>query len=358
MRLLIANRYGFPARSPLNCPRLGGSDPALSAARKATNSAAESRRFRRAPSGQKRGGMKHGKRKSNRRPVSKERIRQASYAKSHGLLSKRAKLGNGRLSRAVNKKLDVLSTAKAVPTYEFHEGQKRATIATPAERKGVKVTREQLARAKEAGLLTVGNKVIIPRKGDYQKALDEGLTAGHRPATEDSGAVDTILLSPLGIRNFADLYRALNSGVIDHKYLGDTKRLYAFTIFGYHPRAGATFLDGPMLVDYLQKYQWDTNEEAFQNFELLTVPYGSHLGPTPASIRDFNRLRFRTRQDRREGQKRSHHRSVRKAMKLDQLELDQKHADRMKQYRLVKGESLRVKNRDRMRQKRATLRET
>lgn len=272
--------------------------------------------------------MKQGKRKSNRRPVSKERIRQASYAKQQGLLSKRAKLSGGKLSRPVNKKIEALLAARAVPTYEFRPGAKRAVISEPAIRKAMKVKPAQEKRAREAGLMVVNHRLIVPKKGDYQRANREGLTAGYRPPSEESYGVDTILLSPLGIRNFADLRKALLSGSMD-RYVGKANddRLFAFTIFGYHPRGGITFLDGQSLQEYLNKYQWDDNEEAFQNFELMTVPYDSDLGPTPMEVIRHNRMRFASRQDRREGLKRKHYKVTQRRRALTEEEvISRKHA--------------------------------
>jgi hypothetical protein len=261
-----------------------------------------------------------GKRQA-RKPVSRERIAQAKYAKAHGLLSKSAKLDNGKLSRGVAKKIAALEELRAVPTYEYRQGAKRAHVLDSATRVPFKVNKSLAQKLKAQQFEVFGNFALIPNEGRtaksnrYIRQLEKGEPAGIRRMTHQASiggekpnrvaadTVEVIALDTMGISNYADLHRALTSGLIDEMAKHDDE-IFSFTFFGYHPRDlsgggyAGQFFDGKELAEYLERYKW--TEEAFDNFELVRMEMGQSLGPTPDWVYEANRKRSkRTVQDRR-----------------------------------------------------------
>jgi len=259
-------------------------------------------------------------RRSNRKAVSKERIAQASYAKKHGLISKKAKLTGGMISRRIAKKLDTLEGFGAIPTFIYQAGMKRARIMDAPARALVKVKPKMRKTLKEQGFEIFGNQVLVPRdkrsgRADkrYVDALTSGRAAGikrfeaggfgsRKPINNDLPrvAIDTIeviVLDNLGIKNYADLHRALILNEISREAKYDDE-VYSFTFFGYHPRGVSEFFTDEELLAKLENYKW--TDQAFDNFELVRLRMGDTLGPTPDWVYEKNRGRStRTRQDRR-----------------------------------------------------------
>lgn len=229
--------------------------------------------------------MVKGKRTSSRQQVSRERIAQAKYAKQHGLISKRAKLQNSRLSRAVKKKIETLSILGAVPEYEFRAGMKSARQAAPVTAKPIKLPRKLRADAKAKGYQIFGGQIIAPnsQRKAFETAIKKGRLAGS--VETPTGELFRVNLTGEGVRNYKELIDALKDGEID-PLLGDTG-FYSFTFRDYHPKSGRTFMDGAELADYLEHYQF--SEEEFDDFELWVLPEGESLGPTPDYVYDRDR---------------------------------------------------------------------
>lgn len=254
-----------------------------------------------------------------RQVVSKERIAQASYAKKAGLLSKSAKTTGGKLSRAVQKKIGALEELRAIPTFIFEAGMKRAQILDKPDRALVKVKPKLRKQMKEQGYEVFNSFALVPKdaKGKpderYVRAIEIGKPAGIKRTEasrnsykdDESGglnrvSVDTIeviTLHVFGINNYAELHWALVNGELDKNSKYDDE-VYAFTAFGYHPRGSMTFFDGPELAAYLDRYKW--TDEFFENFELVRMRMGDTLGPTPDDVYIRNRRKKRlSSQDRR-----------------------------------------------------------
>jgi hypothetical protein len=234
--------------------------------------------------------MAKTKRKSRRIKRAPVLIKQAQWAKRHGLISKRAKLTGGRMSPSVFKKIENLSFARAVPTYTFKQGMKNAVIDEKPVRKAVKVSKAQRAEYKLNGIPLFNGHALVSDTPENKAAVSEGKTVGFRPSPGfDETSVDVIVLADEGIENYRDLKKALRSGRLDKKYIKE-KKLYAFTYFDHNPKRGMTFLTGKELADYLERYQW--TEDAFDAFELITLPDGSTLGPTPQWVKDRDRIKY------------------------------------------------------------------
>ena len=315
--------------------------------------------------------MKSKRKRQSRKPVSRERIAQASYAKAKGLLSKQAKLGNNRLSRGVAKKINAFEELGLVPTFILEPGMKRARILDKPVRTAVKIKPALARTMKEQGYEIVRGRAIIP-SGDlrYRKALKEGRPAGikridHAPrfsgSREESESttlhrvqadtIEVIALDTYGISNYADLERALRTEAIDRQMKYEDE-VYSFTLYGFHARGAMTFFTGEELAEYLEKYQW--TEGTFDNFELVRMRQGDTLGPSPDWM-------YKPKKKRR-GRKRV--RDIMQKVRAQKMISQEVLRERNKQYSRTFRESLKsdddkrekvLKNaRDRMRAKRGT----
>jgi hypothetical protein len=228
--------------------------------------------------------MAKGKRSGTRRLVSRERISQAKYAKQHGLISKRAKLGNGRLSRAVEKKIVKLNELGAVPEYELRPGAKSATQSRPVTAKPIKLTPKLRADAKAKGYDLFGGQIIAPNKerAAFVKAIANGRLAGSVEVAGES--TFRVNLADKNVNNLSTLLEALNDGELDG-VLGDN--VFSFTYRDYHPKNGATFYTAAELGAYLENYQF--SEEEFEDFELWVLPPGETFGKTPDYVYERDR---------------------------------------------------------------------
>jgi hypothetical protein len=255
------------------------------------------------------------KRKSNRRPVSKERIEQAKWAKQHGLLSKSAKLGNGKMSRTVAKKVAALESLRAVPTFEYREGMKRARVQDKATRGAVKVSSGYAKDLSARGFQVFNGRVIVPSKDKrFEQALKRGQAAGvkvRERQTDHSGpmieTVDTdeiIELSSHGIDNYKDLFDALfgQRGRAFDRKIKKPDELYSFTIHGFHPRPGRgdvrEYYTASELRKYLLRYKW--TDAKFEGFQLYRLQPGETLGKTPDEVyREYYKTHPRRKKDKR-----------------------------------------------------------
>ncbi len=281
--------------------------------------------------------MAKSKRKSSRRKAAPERIRQAQYAKSKGLLSKRANLQGGKISPAVARKLQELEDIRAVPTYQLREGAKRAEIMDPAKTFPVKIKPREAAEYKRRGFFVSNGHVVSDDPKRVSRGLQEGRLGGAvvqppKPSVDDGvrrvapGRVERISLTKHKIRNFKDLKDALENNRLEL----EAKRpdeTYSFTLFDYHPKPSRTtepqnkgkrvhsvenaysvFFTDEELLAYLEKYDMlnpdgDEDNEAFEHFELYRMLPPMSLGPTPDWVYDRHRKRgtgsLRAQQDRR-----------------------------------------------------------
>ena len=269
--------------------------------------------------------MAKSKRKSSRRKASPERIRQAQYAKQHGLLSKRANLNGGRISRGVASKLAQLEDLRAVPTYELREGQRRASVLDKPKTHPVKLGRGMVREAKSRGYPVFNGHLVSDHPKDAAKAIAEGRLAGAAPAPgpmpQGDGVrrvtknrVERINLRREGINNFADLKEALAKHELEDR-VKLPNEIYTFTLFDYHPNPTRTIESGSRgkkklfhsdamvvtsgvfytdeeLLEYMQAYQVfneDEDDIGFREFELYRMEEGGTIGRTPDWVYDRHR---------------------------------------------------------------------
>jgi len=287
------------------------------------------------------------KRSRSRRLVSKERIEQAKYAKRAGLLSKRAKLTQQRLSLKVRNKIAALEELRAVPTYTFREGARRPEPLDVATRGSVKVKPSIAQRARLQGFQVfnnriIANKSILPR---VRVALKDNRLAGTTLAPNANipqgrtrlaaGTAERIQLSRYGIRNFKDLFDALQGANLQN-IAKDPREYWAFTLYGFNIRperhkeireAGReapdmialnflSFRSDADLLNYLQRYSNITDcteddgspecEELFKSFELYRLEEGENLGSTPDSVYENYRRSKGLPENRRQRRRRQY----------------------------------------------------
>lgn len=271
-----------------------------------------------------------------RRLVSQERIEQAKWAKSHGLLSKRAKLGQHRLSYRVATKIAALESLRAIPTFERPAGAKISRVLDPAIRGLVKISPKKVKEYRAAGFQIFNNRLITPSRNTrrVRDALAQGRPGGVTtaglfvprptgpPRRVSEGIAERIQLSLFGIRNFRDLFEALKEGKLQ-AFGKDPSESWSFRLYDFNFRPGRhkdiqeagqeapdlyelRFLvlrDDKTLLEYLTRYQNISDcgneeepgegcEELFQSFELFRLHDGDSLGATPDKVyEDFRRRR-------------------------------------------------------------------
>jgi hypothetical protein len=135
-------------------------------------------------------------------------IEIAKYLKKVGVLSKQAKLNQGRyISRAVLKK---------VQQYEYVASNRY---------KAAKVSRAYLQKAKEQGYEIVRGRVIVPTTRNVEKRIADGLVVGVIPVR--GGTLEAVV-TPYD--DLSSLMKALQTGELDR--LKTDEEQFMFSLFG------------------------------------------------------------------------------------------------------------------------------
>ncbi len=171
--------------------------------------------------------------KRKRKPTAAQRdkgnIEIAKYLKRQGLLSKQTKLHGGKyVSRGVVKRVAELKWIK--------ENNYQA----------VKVPRKKAAEAKELGLFTYGNRIVVPKDRKSKKRLEQGLMTGLQPIP--GGQIQFVILP---YSSMTELLRGLYSGAVDR--MKEPQEGFAFTFYGN--QSHEMFKNGAALYEYLTRYQ-------------------------------------------------------------------------------------------------------
>ncbi len=326
---------------------------------------------------------------SNRPKVSKEVIQQAKYAKQKGLIQKSAKLTNGRVSRAVLRKVTHLEKLGVVPTYIFREGSKKGEILNAPTKVGVKLKSKKAKEAKARGFELFNGHTIVEksREKEAKQAVSEGRLVGLDVADigkEDGKRrvvtkISRISLTKYKINTFGELIEALRHGELDTTAKRPDE-WFTFTFYDFHPNPEATFNFGQRrhahgtsaifptgkdLAEYLLKYEkiyesYDQmdNSADFDHFELYRTIPGYELGLTPDYVYRERRMRYMTVQDRRQANRIKKMRAKAEKMKQEfnrETYLEQKKKENNK-YRSklteTQKEEIRRKNREYVNRKR------
>jgi hypothetical protein len=220
--------------------------------------------------------MAKGKRKSNRRPVDPRRVAQAKQAKRLGLISKRAKVAGGKLSRAVEKKTEALRGLGLVS--DFMATPRGIVKVAPPSNVAIKAKKSLVQAAQALDFNTLGNRIVAPsdQKSRVTRALKKGKLGGVKRL--GPGQLEIVPLASLGITDFEGLRQRLLKG----NFSGTVKNpdeFFNFYFYGTPSRNITGFRDDKELYEYLQRYRQigdpdgevDLSEEqdAFFNFELV-----------------------------------------------------------------------------------------
>jgi hypothetical protein len=156
-------------------------------------------------------------------------IEIAKYLKKVGVLSKQAKLNQGRyISRAVLKK---------VQQYEYVASNRY---------KAAKVSRAYLQKAKEQGYEIVRGRVIVPTTRNVEKRIADGLVVGVIPVR--GGTLEAVVTP---YEDLSSLMKALQSGDLDR--LKTDEEQFMFSLYGNMSYGGLR--DSEHLASYLMLYQ-------------------------------------------------------------------------------------------------------
>lgn len=192
--------------------------------------------------------------KRKRAPSLKQRdkatIAQAKMLKAMGVLSKKTKLHGGKfVSRGVVKRVHDLGWI------------------VQNNQKAVKVPRALLEKAKEQGLHTVGNRIVVPRDGRSTRRLEQGILTGVKYVP--GGQMQVVHLP---YSSMSEFLAALQSGEIDR--LKDSKEHFAFKYFGNTSNA---FRNSQHLYEWLIKYDSITNPSTGETLSNLNKQYSNFV---------------------------------------------------------------------------------
>lgn len=218
-------------------------------------------------------------RKRTRKPTASQRdkssIATAKHLKATGVLSKQTKLHGGRyVSRGVLKRV------------------REHGWIIQNNQKAVKVSRDLLERAKEQGLHTVGNRIVVPKDRVSTKRLEQKILTGVKYIP--GGQLQEVHLP---FDTMSEFLVALQSGKLDR--MKESREMFAFR---YFKGMSNGFRDSKHLLEWLIKYDSITNpltgdllsnlDQQYSNFTLYKLLPG--MGNPPIYLEER-----KERQDRR-----------------------------------------------------------